>query len=289
MGKQVKQIAIYGKGGIGKSTTTSNISAALVEAGYKVLQFGCDPKSDSTNTLRGGEDIPSILDLLRDNSHVDAHVAIYKGFGGVHCVEAGGPQPGVGCAGRGIISAVELLKQQNIFEELDLDYVLYDVLGDVVCGGFAVPIREGIADHVYTVSSSDFMAIYAANNLFKGIKRYSNACGALLAGVIANSINTPFQRNVIEDFVARTHTSVVEYIPRSLTVTQAELAGQTTIEAAPTSEQAEIYRSVARKIVAHTESKVPAPLSQPELRAWSKGWADHLIRAERAAQAHAAE
>ena len=157
MAKKLKQIAIYGKGGIGKSTTTSNISAALAEAGYKVMQFGADPKADSTNTLRGGAYIPSVLDLLGERRRVDAYEAIFQGFGGIYCVEAGGPQPGVGCAGRGIITAVELLKQQRVFEELDLDYVIYDVLGDVVCGGFAVPVREGIAEHVFTVSSSDFM------------------------------------------------------------------------------------------------------------------------------------
>ncbi|MFD2233171.1 nitrogenase iron protein [Phaeospirillum tilakii] len=286
--KKPKQIAIYGKGGIGKSTTTSNISAALVEAGHKVMQFGCDPKSDSTNTLRGGEYIPSVLDLLRQNARVDAHEAIFRGFGGVYCVEAGGPQPGVGCAGRGIISAVELLKQQNIFEELDLDYVIYDVLGDVVCGGFAVPVREGIAEHVFTVSSSDFMAIYAANNLFKGIQTYSNKGGALLGGVIANSINTDFHRQIVDDFTRRTQTQVIEYVPRSLTVTQAELQGKTTIEAAPNSEQAETYRRLARRIAEHTESKVPTPLNQQELRDWSAGWADHLIEIERGNQLLAA-
>ncbi|MEO0036029.1 MAG: hypothetical protein RLZZ501_2052 [Pseudomonadota bacterium] len=286
--KKPKQIAIYGKGGIGKSTTTSNISAALVEAGHKVMQFGCDPKSDSTNTLRGGEYIPSVLDLLRQNARVDAHEAIFRGFGGVYCVEAGGPQPGVGCAGRGIISAVELLKQQNIFEELDLDYVIYDVLGDVVCGGFAVPVREGIAEHVFTVSSSDFMAIYAANNLFKGIQTYSNKGGALLGGVIANSINTDFHRQIVDDFTQRTQTQVIEYVPRSLTVTQAELQGKTTIEAAPNSEQAETYRRLARRIAEHTESKVPTPLNQQELRDWSASWADHLIEIERGNQLLAA-
>lgn len=286
--KALKQIAIYGKGGIGKSTTTSNISAALVEAGYKVMQFGCDPKSDSTNTLRGGEYIPSVLDLLRENSRVDAHDAIFQGFGGIYCVEAGGPQPGVGCAGRGIITAVQLLKQQDVFEELDLDYVIYDVLGDVVCGGFAVPVREGIAEHVFTVSSADFMAIYAANNLFRGIQTYSNKGGALLGGVIANSINTDFHREIIDDFVEKTQTQVVEYVPRSLTVTQAELQGKTTIEANPRSEQAAIYRRLAQRIAEHTVSKVPSPLSPQELRAWSAGWADQLIEIERGAQLAAA-
>ena len=284
MAKEIKQIAIYGKGGIGKSTTTSNISAALAESGLKVMQFGCDPKADSTNTLRGGEYIPSVLDLLQENSRVDAYDAIFEGFGGIYCVEAGGPQPGVGCAGRGIISAVQLLKQQNVYEDLDLDVVIYDVLGDVVCGGFAVPVREGIAEHVFTVSSSDFMAIYAANNLFRGIQTYSHKGGALLGGVIANSINTDFHRRILDDFVERTETQVVEYVPRSLSVTQAELQGKTTIEAAPKSEQAEVYRRLARRIADHTESKVPTPLDQQQLREWSATWADHLIAVEQQTQ-----
>jgi nitrogenase iron protein NifH len=282
--RKPKQIAIYGKGGIGKSTTTSNISAALVEAGYKVMQFGCDPKADSTNTLRGGEYIPSVLELLREKRRVDAHEAIFQGFKGVYCVEAGGPAPGVGCAGRGIITAVELLKQQNIYEELDLDIVIYDVLGDVVCGGFAVPVREGIAEHVFTVSSADFMSIYAANNLFKGIQRYSNAGGALLGGIIANSINTDFHRDMIDDFAEHTKTTIVKYVPRSLTVTQAELKGKTTIEATPDSAQADIYRALAKTIAAHTESIVPAALESPDLRAWSGRWADKLMAFERASQ-----
>jgi nitrogenase iron protein NifH len=280
MAKKIKQIAIYGKGGIGKSTTTSNISAALSTAGYKVMQFGCDPKSDSTNTLRGGKYIPTVLDTLREKNVVKASEVIFEGFNGIYCVEAGGPAPGVGCAGRGIITAVQLFKQQKAFEELDLDYVIYDVLGDVVCGGFAVPIREGIAEHVFTVSSADFMAIYAANNLFKGIQKYSNSGGALLGGVIANSINAPYAREIIDDFVKKTNTQVVEYVPRSVTVTQSELQGKTTIEAAPNSQQAGIYRSLAQKIAEHTESKIPTPLEVGDLRAWASKWGDYLLALE---------
>jgi nitrogenase iron protein NifH len=288
MARKLKQIAIYGKGGIGKSTTTSNISAALSEAGYKVMQFGCDPKADSTTTLRGGEHIPSVLDLLAEKRRVDAWEAVFEGWNGIYCVEAGGPAPGVGCAGRGIITAVELLKQQRVFEELDLDFVIYDVLGDVVCGGFAVPVREGIAEHVFTVSSADFMAIYAANNLFRGIEKFSTAGGALLGGIIANSINTEFQREIIDDFAEKTGTPIVQYVPRSLTVTQAELSGRTTIEAAPASPQAEVYRELARSIAAHEVSRVPAPLGPAELRAWSAGWADQLVAIERASAGGAA-
>jgi nitrogenase iron protein NifH len=280
MGKKLKQIAIYGKGGIGKSTTTSNLSAALAETGLKVMQFGCDPKSDSTNTLRDGRFIPTVLDTLRERSAVKARDVIFEGFNGIYCVEAGGPAPGVGCAGRGIITAVELFKQQRIFEELDLDVVIFDVLGDVVCGGFAVPIREGIAEHVFTVSSSDFMSIYASNNLFKGISKYSNSGGALLGGVIANSMGPPYSREIIDDFVSRTGTAVVEYIPRSVTVTQSELQGKTTIEAAPQSAQAEVYRSLARKIAAHDTSKAPSPLEVSALRDWGGLWADRLLALE---------
>jgi nitrogenase iron protein NifH len=280
MAKKIKQIAIYGKGGIGKSTTTSNLSAALSKQGFKVMQFGCDPKSDSTNTLRGGKYIPTVLDTLREKDVVKAQEVIFEGFNGVYCVESGGPAPGVGCAGRGIITAVQLFKQQKVFEALDLDYVIYDVLGDVVCGGFAVPIREGIAEHVFTVSSSDFMALYAANNLFKGIQKYSNSGGALLGGLIANSVNAPYAKEIIDDFVKHTDTQVVEYIPRSVTVTQAELQGKTTIEAFPNSAQAKIYTALAEKIANHTKSKTPAPLEVKELREWASKWADRLLALE---------
>ncbi|HWQ10138.1 MAG TPA: AAA family ATPase, partial [Holophaga sp.] len=258
MSKRTKQIAIYGKGGIGKSTTTSNISAALAEAGYRVMQFGCDPKSDSTNTLRGGRYVPTVLDTLRDRASVKATDVIFEGFGGVYCVESGGPAPGVGCAGRGITTAVQLFKQQRVFEELDLDFVIFDVLGDVVCGGFAVPIREGIAEHVFTVSSADFMAIYAANNLFKGIHKYSNSGGALLGGIIANSVNAPYAKDILDDFAASTRTRIVEYVPRSVTVTQSELQGKTTIEAEPDSDQAEVYRSLARHIINNENKYIPS-------------------------------
>lgn len=274
---KLKQIAIYGKGGIGKSTTTSNISAALSVAGYRVMQMGCDPKSDSTNTLRGGQYIPTVLETLRENFRVKPEEIIFRGFNGVYCVEAGGPAPGVGCAGRGIITAVEQLKQLRVFEDLRLDVIIYDVLGDVVCGGFAVPIREGIAEHVFTVSSADFMSLYAANNLFRGIQKYSNSGGALLGGIIANSIDTSYAKEIVDDFAAHTRTHIVEYIPRSLTVTQAELRGKTVVEAFPDSEQAAVYRRLADRIVTHKRSVVPAPMDERELRAWANRWAEHLL------------
>lgn len=278
MSKKIKKIAVYGKGGIGKSTTASNISAALSKLGYKVMQFGCDPKSDSTNTLRNGLFIPTILDTLNSKTEIDMNEIIHKGFNGVYCVEAGGPAPGVGCAGRGIITAVELMNKFNVFERLDLDVIIYDVLGDVVCGGFAMPIREGIAEHIFVVSSSDFMSMYAANNLFKGIKKYSDSGGGLLGGIIANLIDTPVSKEIISDFSTRTGTQIIECIPRSLTVSKCELVGKTTIEDEPNSVQAEIYIGLAKKIMGHDKSEVPIPMETGELREWASGWAEKLLR-----------
>jgi len=245
------------------------------------MQIGCDPKSDSTNTLRGGRFIPTVLDTMREKNSVKIEEILFNGFGGVYCVEAGGPSPGVGCAGRGIITAVQILEQLKTFEELELDFVLFDVLGDVVCGGFAMPIREGIAKHVFTVSSADFMAIYAANNLFKGIQKYSNSGGALLGGIIANSINSNYSKEIIDDFAFHTNTNVIDYIERSVTVTQSELQGKTTIEAAPESEQAKVYMRLTQRMIEHTESRIPSPLDVQDLREWASKWSDRLMSLEK--------
>lgn len=277
MAKKIgKHIAIYGKGGIGKSTTTSNISAALADAGYRVIQIGCDPKSDSTNTLRGNNYLPTVLDSLRGGSKIHLDDISIKGFKGVLCIESGGPVPGVGCAGRGINAAVSLLQELNLFEEFKPDYVLYDVLGDVVCGGFAVPIRDGITDRAYVVSSSDFMAIYAANNLFKAINKYAPTGGAKLGGVIANSIVQGYSREIVDDFTSRTNTNVAGYVDRSVVVQQSELYGKTVIEANPKSKQADIYRNLARYIAENDDLVVPNPMDVTELRDWAREWGDKL-------------
>lgn len=278
--KQGKHIAIYGKGGIGKSTTTSNLSAALAEAGYRVIQIGCDPKSDSTNTLRGGKYLPTVLDTLRESGNAKLEDVSIVGFNGVLCIEAGGPVPGVGCAGRGINAAVTLLQELHLFEEYKPDYVLYDVLGDVVCGGFAVPIREGITDRVFVVSSSDFMAIYAANNLFKAINKYAPSGGAQLGGIIANGLAAPYSQSIVDDFANRTGTKIVEYISRSLVVSQSELFGKTVIEANPNSPHAALYRNLAKYVVENDETGIPKPLSVNELRDWAREWGDRIYELE---------
>jgi nitrogenase iron protein NifH len=271
-----KHVAIYGKGGIGKSTTTSNLSAALSESGYRVIQIGCDPKSDSTNTLRGNKYLPTVLDSLRGGNRVRLEDISVKGFGGVLCIESGGPVPGVGCAGRGINAAVTLLQQLKLFEEFKPDYVLYDVLGDVVCGGFAVPIRDGITDRAYVVSSSDFMAIYAANNLFKAINKYAPTGGAKLGGIIANGLSAGYSQSIIDDFARLTGTKAVGYIPRSLVVSQSELYGKTVIEANPASEHADIYRKLAKYVAESDDLVVPNPLGVSDLRDWARDWGDKI-------------
>ncbi|XHR29220.1 MAG: AAA family ATPase [Chthoniobacteraceae bacterium] len=278
--KTAKHIAIYGKGGIGKSTTTSNIAAALAEAGQRVIQIGCDPKSDSTTILRGGNDLPTVLDTLREHSKVKLEDISLVGFQNILCIEAGGPVPGVGCAGRGITAAVELLRELHLFEEYEADYVLYDVLGDVVCGGFAVPIRDGLAQRAYVVTSSDFMAIFAANNLFKAVAKYAPSGGARLGGVIANGLIAPYAKRLVDDFVDRTGTHVVGYVPRSLIVNQSELYGKTVIEAAPETDQADIYRGLARSIQENEEVTIPRPLNGPELKAWAREWGDRIFSVE---------
>ncbi|MDR1317439.1 MAG: AAA family ATPase [Spirochaetales bacterium] len=277
---KAKHIAIYGKGGIGKSTTASNTSAALAEAGYRVIQIGCDPKSDSTSVLRGNEYLPTILDSMRDSGKVRLEDISRPGYRGVLCIESGGPVPGVGCAGRGINAAVNLLQELKLFEEFKPDFVLYDVLGDVVCGGFAVPIRDGITDRVYVVSSSDFMAIYAANNLFKAISKYAPTGGAKLGGLIGNGLSAGYSQNIIDDFAHKTGAKTSAYIPRSLTVSQSELYGKTVIEANPGSQHAALYRKLAKTIAENEQLLVPNPLSAPELRSWAKDWGDKIFNLE---------
>ena len=263
----MRKIAIYGKGGIGKSTTTQNTVAGLAEMGRKVMVVGCDPKADSTSLLLGGLAQKSVLDTLREEGEdVELDDLRRTGFSGVVCVESGGPEPGVGCAGRGIITSINLLEQLGAYADSEcLDYAFYDVLGDVVCGGFAMPIREGKAKEIYIVVSGEMMAMYAANNICKGIVKFAEAGGVRLGGVICNSRKVDNEKEMIEAFADKLGTQMIHFIPRENMVQRAEINRKTVIEFEPTHAQADEYRTLARKIEANEMHVIPKPMSTDEL------------------------
>ena len=262
-----RQIAIYGKGGIGKSTTTQNLTAGLTERGKKVMVVGCDPKADSTRLLLGGLAQKTVLDTVRlqGEDEVELDTIMKVGFGGTLCVESGGPEPGVGCAGRGIITSISTLENLGAYEEEDLDFVFYDVLGDVVCGGFAMPIREGKAKEIYIVASGEMMALYAANNIAKGISRYAQSGGVRLGGIICNSRNVDNEKPLLEAFAKELNTKLIYFIPRNNIVQHAEIRKQTVIQYKPDSSQAEEYRQLADAIINNQDFTIPTPMTQERL------------------------
>ena len=265
MAKEIRQIAIYGKGGIGKSTTTQNLTAGLVERGNKVMVVGCDPKADSTRLLLGGLAQRTVLDTLRESGEdIELEDILKEGYGGTRCVESGGPEPGVGCAGRGIITSIGLLERLGAYTD-DLDYVFYDVLGDVVCGGFAMPIREGKAKEIYIVASGEMMALYAANNISKGIARYAKQGGVRLGGIICNSRNVDRERELVAAFAKELGTQLIHFVPRDNEVQRAEIHKKTVIDHKPDAHQADEYRELARKIEENTQFVIPKPLTQERL------------------------
>ncbi len=263
----MRKIAIYGKGGIGKSTTTQNTVAGLAEMGKKVMVVGCDPKADSTRLLLGGLAQKTVLDTLREEGDdVELEDVLRAGYGNTSCVESGGPEPGVGCAGRGIITSINLLEQLGAYEaDKNLDYAFYDVLGDVVCGGFAMPIRDGKAEEIYIVVSGEMMAMYAANNICKGIVKYSDSGGVRLGGLICNSRKVDNEREMIEELAKRLGTQMIHFVPRDNMVQRAEINRKTVIDYDSTHVQADEYRTLARNIDNNDMFVVPKPMAIEEL------------------------
>lgn len=264
----MRKVAIYGKGGIGKSTTTQNTVAGLAETlGKKVMVVGCDPKADSTRLLLGGLAQRTVLDTLREEGEdVDLEDIRKFGFKGTICVESGGPEPGVGCAGRGIITSINLLEQLGAYSDSqNLDYVFYDVLGDVVCGGFAMPIREGKAEEIYIVCSGEMMAMYAANNICKGIVKFAEAGGVRLGGLICNSRKVDNEKSMIEAFAAKLGTQMIHFVPRDNMVQKAEINRKTVIDFDPAHTQADEYRMLANKINENSMFVIPKPMHTDDL------------------------
>ena len=305
MKHRIRQMAFYGKGGIGKSTIASNIAAVYAERGLNTMLIGCDPKSDCTRNLRGDVDIPTVSDVLRakgaakielselmgdkqidihysieedgfvemlselvGGTQVDMNEIVYKGYKGVFCVEAGGPEPAVGCAGRGVIVTVDLLKRMGIYDGFDLDVIIYDVLGDVVCGGLGVPLRKGLARKVYIVTSADYLSIYAANNICMGIKRHAKRGGALLGGFIYNMRGTLDDIALVEEFASIVGTKVVGALPNDPLIAESEIYAKTVIEYKHGSEIADRFRELASRIFRDNECTIPEPLSKKELAKW---------------------
>jgi nitrogenase iron protein NifH len=261
----MRKIAIYGKGGIGKSTTTQNTVAGLAAMGKKVMVIGCDPKADSTRLLLGGLAQKTVLDTLREEGEdIEIDDVIKDGYGNTRCVESGGPEPGVGCAGRGIITSINMLEQLGAYEQ-ELDYTFYDVLGDVVCGGFAMPIREGKAEEIYIVVSGEMMAMYAANNICKGIVKYADAGGVRLGGLICNSRKVDNEREMIEELANKLGTQMIHFVPRENMVQKAEIHRKTVIEFDETHAQADEYKELASKIDQNQMFVVPTPLEIEDL------------------------
>jgi nitrogenase iron protein NifH len=261
----LRQIAIYGKGGIGKSTTTQNLTAGLAEAGKNVLVVGCDPKADSTRLLLGGLAQRTVLDTLREEGEdIEISDILKDGFKGTRCVESGGPDPGVGCAGRGIITSIGYLEILGAYTD-DLDYVFYDVLGDVVCGGFAMPIREGKAKEIYIVASGEMMSLYAANNISKGIAKYATQGGVRLGGIICNSRNVDRELDLLKAFAKELGTQLIHFVPRDNIVQRAEIRKKTVIEFDPESAQANEYRQLAKAIENNKNFVIPTPMTQERL------------------------
>ncbi len=277
----MRQIAIYGKGGIGKSTVAANLSMAFRQQGLRVMQVGCDPKRDSTRTLTGGQLIPTVLETYRDELRLghDAYAIelaqiVYEGQEGILCVESGGPEPGIGCAGRGVLTAMQILRDLKAFEIYSLDVVLYDVLGDVVCGGFAQPIRQGYAEEIYLVCSGEFMSLYAANNIARAIQRLGRPDGAGLAGLICNSRgDEELERAVLTAFAERLGSQLVHLIPRATEVQVYEVTGRTVVEGAPDSAVARAFRDLAVKVWEDSSRVIPTPIEDlAELEALYKSF-----------------
>ncbi len=264
-----KQIAIYGKGGIGKSTVSSNVAVAMASLGKRVMLVGCDPKQDSTMTLAGGRLLPSVLECMSEHGEANVHLedVCFEGPHGMILVESGGPEPGVGCAGRGVITAFEILDKLKAFEQFGTEVVIYDVLGDVVCGGFAMPLRRGYAKEVYLVTSGELLALYAANNICKAIHRFARGSNVHIGvgGLILNSRNVLYEAEQVDHLARLLGVRVAGHVPRDPVVQQCELRNETVVRGAPDSPMAKVFFELAYNILENKTLAVPNALTRQQI------------------------
>ncbi len=265
----MKRIAFYGKGGIGKSTVSANVAAAMAEQGLRVLLIGCDPKADSSRTLLGRK-IPSVLQVLQENSEPGLTSLLFTGYAGVTCVESGGPKAGVGCAGRGIITALEELKYHKVFEQ-SWDIIIYDVLGDVVCGGFSVPMRDGFVDEVYIVTSSEFMSLYAANNILHSVGHFRESSDLSFGGLIHNHRSSFIDRNAAGRYAVQVGARICGEIPCFDEIIAAELQAKTVLEAFPASAASGSFRKLAESILSLSDPPQPKALEDDQMEDFIAG------------------
>jgi len=259
-----KVFSVYGKGGIGKSTTSSNLSVAFAKLGKRVLQIGCDPKHDSTFTLTKRL-VPTVIDMLES---VDFHAEelrpedfVYEGYGGVMCVEAGGPPAGTGCGGYVVGQTVKLLKEHHLLE--DSDVVIFDVLGDVVCGGFASPLQH--ADRALIVAANDFDSIFAMNRIVAAIRAKSRNYPVRLGGVIANRSSGTDQ---IERYNEKTGLKTVAHFPDLDLIRRSRLKKSTLFEMEPSPQLMAVQTEYLRLAEALWEGGEPlaaVPLKDREI------------------------
>jgi nitrogenase iron protein NifH len=274
----MRQIAIYGKGGIGKSMVSSHITFALASKGLRVMHVGCDPKHDSTRLLLKGKMPKTILDTLRkkdfDVKNLVMEEVVFESplndtcSGSIFCAESGGPEPGVGCGGKGVVEAIETLKHLNVFEELKLDVVLYDVLGDVVCGGFSMPIREGHADEVYIVSSGELEVLFAASNICKAVARFNPRSGVRLGGIIGNGRELKDEQKILDEFSHKLGSHCVGFIPYSEKIKECSGKGLTLFQHAPDTDECEAFAKLADSILNNNDFAVPTSFTFKELHTW---------------------
>lgn len=280
----MRQIALYGKGGIGKSTVASHLSYTMAERGLKVLQVGCSPKNDSTNQLLATFP-PTILDVLREKEYEYDELTLeeiitesplpFEQGGKIYCAESGGPEPGVGCGGKGVVEAIETLTRLKVFEILSIDVVIYDILGDVVCGGFSMPIRKGYAQETYVITSGELEALYQVTNVSKAIRRFDKRSGSKLGGLIVNLRRMKNELAIVNDFADFIGSKIAGIIPYSQTVKECGGQGKTVFECAPDAEETAIYRKIGNDIFINKDLVIPNAINFKELYNW---WLKYIIQ-----------